>query len=209
MEEIESLNTQVKELEKSNSELKYKNKETHFKLDSALKASTNQSNHIGNLEDKLEKLEKELKETKEKERRANDTIHKLKTELATEKRDHETDVKDAEEFVKNLNSKIKEQDDEIRDMMKQIDENERDMSDMMENLEEFKEKYYKERKEKKILEEELEYVEKKLVRELRDVKRQIVDDLENPALAANYSSKVALPDMYDNERHSRKVEIII
>ena len=112
-------------------------------------------------------------------------------------------------FVKNLNSKIKEQDDEMRDMMKQIDENERDMSDMMENLEEFKEKYYKERKEKKILEEELEYVEKKLVRELRDVKRQIVDDLENPALAANYSSKVALPDMYDNERHSRKVEIII
>lgn len=85
-----------------------------------------------------------------------------------------------------------------------------EMDGLHENIEGLKAKLNKERKSNRALENELRSLEKKIYKELKHVKKHIVEDMETASQAnSNGGSRILHSRSYDQEAFSPKVEIII
>lgn len=186
-----------------------KGKEAHYQQEASVKLQANHTRQISALEAKVSKLERDLKTASDRERQAQEEIMSLENTLSNQKRIHESDVQEAQETINNLLAKMGEFEDELKKSHFEKEESTKELEELMEALDTMKERLNREKRDKRKLEEELVYVEKKITRELREVKKSIVSEIEGPGLLSDPCARLMASDPYDADRYSRKIEVII
>jgi chromosome segregation ATPase len=109
-----------------------------------------------------------------------------------------------------LISKVKDIEEECKILVMEKEDAYGEMDGLLENIEALKSKLNKERKTSRSLEDELKKLEKKIYKELKGVKRHIVEDMETASQGTPHGgSRILHSRSYDQEAMPPKVEIII